>query len=102
MSQYKAGDWVKTKRKPAIAAWVKRGEIFKVNAVHPIDGSIQFWNPHINQWDFLYPEEVKPCPTPADIEVVVENLKPPLTVETVVENLKPPLTVETVVENLKP
>ncbi|MCC3410130.1 MAG: hypothetical protein JGK17_32280, partial [Microcoleus sp. PH2017_10_PVI_O_A] len=100
--QYKAGDWVKTKRKPAIAAWIKRGEIFKVNAVHPIDGSIQFWNPHTNQWDFLYPEEVKPCPAPLTAETVVENLKPPLTAETVVENLKPPLTAETVVENLKP
>ena len=82
--QYKTGDWVKTKRKPAIAAHVKRGEIFKVNAVHPIDGSIQFWNPHINQWDFLYPDEVKPCPTPTSVETVVENL---VAVETVVENL---------------
>jgi hypothetical protein len=99
--QYKAGDWVKIKRKPAIAAWVKRGEIFKVNAVHPIDGSIQFWNPYINQWDFLYPDEIKPCPTPLTVETVVENLKPALTVETVVENLKPALTVETVVGNTK-
>jgi hypothetical protein len=86
--QYKAGDWIKTKRKPAVAAWVKRSEIFKINAVHPINGSIQFWNPHINQWDFLYPDEIKPCPTPTDAEPVVENLKLPLTVEPVVENLE--------------
>ena len=92
--QYKTGDWVKTKRKPTVAAWIKRGEVFKVNAVHPIDGSIQFWNPHINQWDFLYPDEVKACPAPTNVESVVENL---LTVESVVENL---LTVESVVENL--
>ena len=91
---YKAGDWVKTKRKPAVAAWIKRGEIFQVNAVHPIDGSIQFWNPHINQWDFLDPEEIKPCPTPTDVESVVENLQ---AVESVVENLQ---AVESVVENL--
>jgi len=58
-SSYQTGDWVKVRRKPAIAAWVKRGEIFKVNAVHPTDGSMRFWNPHINQWDFIYPDEVK-------------------------------------------
>ncbi len=79
--QYKAGDWIKTKRKPAVAAWIKRGEVFRVNAVHPINGSIQFWNPHINQWDFLYPEEVKPYPTPITAESVVEQI----TAESVVE-----------------
>ena len=56
---YRAGDWVKVRKKPAFAAWVKRGEIFQINQVHPIDGSLKFWNPHIKQWDFLYPEEVK-------------------------------------------
>ncbi|MFB8795913.1 MAG: hypothetical protein U7126_17235 [Microcoleus sp.] len=69
-SLYKAGDWVKLRRKPAIAAWVKRGEIFKVNAVHPIDGRLRFWNPHINQWDFLYPDEVKLAPAPPEIDSV--------------------------------
>jgi len=63
-SLYKAGDWVKLRRKPAIAAWVKRGEIYKVNKVHPIDGSLQFWNPFTNDWDFLYPDEVKLSPPP--------------------------------------
>jgi hypothetical protein len=58
-TQYKAGDWVKLRRKPAVAAWVKRGEVFRISQVHPINGSLKFWNPHINQWDFLYPEEVK-------------------------------------------
>jgi hypothetical protein len=56
---YRAGDWVKVRKKPAISAWVKRGEVFQINQVHPIDGSLKFWNPHIKQWDFLYPEEVK-------------------------------------------
>ena len=56
---YRAGDWVKVQKKPATAAWVKRGEVFRINQVHPIDGSLKFWNPHIKQWDFLYPEEVK-------------------------------------------
>src|SRR4028118_1648040 len=56
---YRAKDWVKVQKKPAIAAWVKRGEVFQINQVHPIDGSLKFWNPHIKQWDFLYPEEFK-------------------------------------------
>jgi len=67
-SFYKAGDWVKLRRKPAVAAGVKRGEIYKINAVHPIDGSMQFWNPFTNQWDFLYPDEVRLSPPPADFD----------------------------------
>ncbi|WP_333447714.1 hypothetical protein [Microcoleus sp. herbarium2] len=46
---YRAGDWVKVQRKPAIATGVKQGEIFQINQVHPINGSLKFWNPHINQ-----------------------------------------------------
>ena len=56
---YRAGDWVKVQKKPAFAAWVKRGEVFQINQVDRINGSLKFWNPHIKQWDFLYPEEVK-------------------------------------------
>jgi hypothetical protein len=42
---YRVGDWVKTKRKPEIAAHIKRGECFRVNAVHPENGSVKIWNP---------------------------------------------------------
>ncbi|NQE38367.1 hypothetical protein [Microcoleus asticus] len=72
-SLYKAGDYVMLRRKPAVAAWVKRGEVYKVNKVHPIDGSLQFWNPFTNQWDFLYPDEVKLAPAPP----VIEDTPPP-------------------------
>ena len=87
---YRAGDWVKVQKKPATAAWVKRGEVFQINQVHPIDGSLKFWNPHIKQWDFLYPEEVKLTVEP----VVGEASK--LTVEPVVGEASK-LTVEPVV-----
>ena len=87
---YRAGDWVKVRRKPAIAAWVKRGEVFQINQVHPIDGSLKFWNPHIKEWDFLYPEEVK-----LTVEPVVGEI-PELTVEAVVGEASG-LTVEAVV-----
>ena len=81
---YRAGDWVKVQKKPATAAWVKRGEVFQINQVHPIDGSLKFWNPHIKQWDFLYPEEVK-----LTVEPVVGEI-PELTVESVVGKIKTP------------
>jgi hypothetical protein len=87
---YRAGDWVKVRKKPAIAAWVKRGEVFQINQVHPIDGSLKFWNPHIKQWDFLYPEEVK-----LTVEPVVGETSD-LTVESVVGETSD-LTVESVV-----
>ncbi|MCC3423444.1 MAG: hypothetical protein JGK12_05800 [Microcoleus sp. PH2017_01_SCD_O_A] len=64
---YKAGDWVKLRKKPSgAAAWVKRGEVFRIESVHPVDGSMRFWNPHINEWGFLYPEEVSLVPAPND------------------------------------
>jgi hypothetical protein len=87
---YRAGDWVKVRKKPGFAAWVKRGEVFQINQVHPINGSLKFWNPHIKQWDFLYPEEVK-----LTVEPVVGETSE-LTVESVVGEASE-LTVEPVV-----
>ena len=100
---YRTGDWVKVQKKPAFAAWVKRGEVFQINQVHPIDGSLKFWNPHIKQWDFLYPEEVKLTVEPVvgeaqaldNAESVVGEI-PKLTVEPVVGEASE-LTVESVV-----
>ena len=87
---YRAGDWVKVQKKPATAAWVKRGEVFQINQIHPIDGNLKFWNPHIKQWDFLYPEEVK-----LTVEPVVGEI-PELTVESVLGEISE-LNVEPVV-----
>src|SRR6476469_2588007 len=91
-STYKAGDYVKLRRKPAVAAWVKRGEIFRINQVHPINGSLKFWNPHINQWDFLYPEEVK-----LTVEPVVGEIAKSIAESVVGEVAATELTVEPVV-----
>jgi hypothetical protein len=99
---YRAGDWVKVRKKPAFAAWVKRGEVFQINQVDPINGSLKFWNPHIKQWDFLYPEEVKLTVEPVvgeasdlTVESVVGEASK-LTVEPVVGEI-PELNVESVV-----
>ena len=99
---YRAGDWVKVQKKPATAAWVKRGEVFRINQVHPIDGSLKFWNPHIKQWDFLYPEEVKLTVEPVvgeTSESIVESVVgevPESIVESVVGEV-PEAIVESVV-----
>ena len=99
---YKAGDWIKVRKKPAIAAWVKRGEIFQINAVSAKDGSIRFWNPYIDQWDFLYPDEIKLTVEPVVGEVAGLTVEPVvrevagLTVEPVVKEVAG-LTVEPVV-----
>jgi len=99
---YRAGDWVKVRKKPAFAAWVKRGEVFQINQVHPINGSLKFWNPHIKQWDFLYPEEVKLTVEPVVGETSELTVEPvvgeasELTVEPVVGEASE-LTVESVV-----
>ena len=99
---YRAGDWVKVRKKPAFAAWVKRGEIFQINQVHPINGSLKFWNHHIKQWDFLYPEEVKLTVEPVIGEIPEAIVEPvvgeasELTVEPVVGEASE-LTVESVV-----
>ncbi len=102
---YRAGDWIKIKRKPAIAAHIKRGECFEVNAVHPKDGSIRIWNPHINQWDFLYPDEIKLTKslTSITVEPVVKQIpKAQITVEPVVEQIPTAqITVEPVVEQIE-
>jgi hypothetical protein len=99
---YRAGDWVKVRKKPAFAACVKSGEVFQINQVDPINGSLKFWNPDIDQWDFLYPEEVKLTVEPVvgkAAELTVESVvgeASELKVESVVGEIPEPI-VESVV-----
>ena len=103
---YRAGDWVKVRKKPAFAAYVKSGEVFQINQVHPINGSLKFWNPDIDQWDFLYPEEVKLTVEPVvgkAAELTVESVvgeASELKVESVVGEASE-LTVESVVGEVR-
>jgi hypothetical protein len=41
---YKIGDRVKLRKKPIATSYVKKDDIVEIVAVHPIDGSIKFWN----------------------------------------------------------
>ncbi|MEG4883014.1 hypothetical protein QUB75_19735 [Microcoleus sp. K1-B6] len=81
-SFYKPGDWVKICRVPAIAKHVKCGHIYKVRAVDPSDGRLQFWNPFSSQWDFLLPAEVKLALAPTDKIDSVTPVEPAVTEST--------------------
>jgi hypothetical protein len=67
--------WYKTEIKNA--AYLKRGDIVQVEAVHPVNGSVKFWNEHTQRWDFLYPEGIK-----LTVESVVREI-PEVIVESV-------------------
>ena len=55
---YKVGDLVKIRKKPLAASYVKKGDIVEIAAIHPLDGSIKFWNERSERWEFVYPDEV--------------------------------------------
>ncbi|NQE37526.1 hypothetical protein [Microcoleus asticus] len=78
-SFYKPGDWVKIRKTPAIAKHVKCGHIYKIHAVDPTDGGLQFWNPFASQWDYLYPSEVKLALPPTDKNDSVTPVEPAVT-----------------------
>jgi len=69
---YKVGDLVKLRKKPMAASYLKKGDVVVVEAIHPRDGSIKFWNERSERWEFVYPEEigrVVDSPTPAEVAV---------------------------------
>ena len=57
-TSYKVGDLVKLRKKPLAASYVKKGDIIEVVAIHPLDGSIKFWNERSESWEFVHPEEI--------------------------------------------
>jgi hypothetical protein len=69
-SFYKPGDWVKIRKVPAIARHVRVGQTYKIHAIDPTNGQLQFWNPFAGQWDFFCPEEVKLTHVPDEIDSV--------------------------------
>jgi hypothetical protein len=77
---YKIGDLVKLPKKPSAASYLKKGDIVEVAAVHPINGSIKFWNERSERWEFIYPDEVArvfdSSVTPAKV-AVTESIVPP-------------------------
>ena len=71
---YKIGDRVKLRKKPIAASYVKKGDIVEIAAVHPIDGSIKFWNERSERWEYIHTDEigrVVPDDSPTLVEVGV-------------------------------
>ena len=55
---YKIGDLVEIRKKPIAASYVKKGDVVEIAAVHPLNGSIKFWNERSERWEFLHPDEI--------------------------------------------
>jgi hypothetical protein len=75
-NSYQVGDWVKLRKKPLAASYVKKGDIVQIAAIHPLDGSIKFWNERSESWEFVQPEEIArvvDSPTPAEVAVGESN-----------------------------
>ena len=77
---YKVSVLVKVKRKTAHAPLLKKGDIVRIEAIHPHNGCCKFWNELTESWGYLYPDEfvvlppgeVDP-PTPAEVAVGESN-----------------------------
>jgi len=71
-TSYKVGDRVKLRKRPMAASYVKKGDIVEIAAIHPLDGSIKFWNKRSECWEFVQPEEIArvvDSPTPAEVAI---------------------------------
>ena len=55
---YQVGDRVKIRKKPIAASYLKKGDIVEIAAIHPLDGSIKFWNERSERWEFIHPDEI--------------------------------------------
>ena len=75
---YKVGDQVKLRKKPIAASYVKKGDVVEIAAIHPMNGSIKFWNERSERWEFIHPDEISrvipdDSPTPAEVAVGESN-----------------------------
>ena len=81
---YKVGDRVKVKRKTPHAPLLKKGDIIRIEAIHPHNGSCKFWNELTESWGYLYPDELVLLPpepatdsvTPAEVAVTESKTEP--------------------------
>jgi hypothetical protein len=62
----KPGDWAKLRRKSTTASYWKKGEVVQIEAVHPQNGSVRFWNERTETWGYLWPGDFFLVPPPLD------------------------------------
>ena len=72
---YRVGDLVKVKRKIPQAPGLKKGDIVKIETIHPLDGSCKFWSDVTESWGYLYPGEFT-LVLPSKIDSVSESIAP--------------------------
>jgi hypothetical protein len=79
-TSYRVGDRVKLRKKPMAASYVKKGDLVEITAIHPLDGSIKFWNERSESWEFIHPDEIgsvvksaADSVTPAEVAVTESN-----------------------------
>jgi len=104
-TSYKVGDLVKLRKKPLAASYVKKGDIIEVAAIHPLDGSIKFWNERSESWEFVYPEEigrVVDSVTPVEPAVTESTLPPAVDSVTPVEPAVTESTLPPAVDSITP
>jgi len=70
---YKVGDLVKIRKRPIAASYVKKGDIVEITAVHPLNGSIKFWNERSEREEFLHPDEIGSIVPPGNDDSVSTN-----------------------------
>jgi|GEM_PF-1265960 len=75
-TSYQVGDRVKLRKKPLAASYLRKGDIVEVGAIHPLDGSLKFWNERSERWEFVYPDEIGSIVPPADNDDFVSTDKP--------------------------
>ncbi|WP_293355944.1 MULTISPECIES: hypothetical protein [unclassified Microcoleus] len=94
---YRVGDLLKLKRKTPHTAGLKKGDIVKIEGIHPLDGSCKFWNELTESWGYLYPGEFALLPAnkidsvTVDVEPVVTESNPP-TIDSVTVDVEPVVT----------
>jgi hypothetical protein len=72
---YRVGDLLRLKRKTPHAAGLAKGDIVRIEGIHPLDGSCKFWNELTESWGYLYPGEFALLP-PSKIDSVSQSIAP--------------------------
>jgi hypothetical protein len=74
VANYKVGDRVKLKRKTPAAAYLKKGDIVGIAAIHPQSGSCKFWNQRTESWGYLESDEFTLLPPEIDSPTPTEGV----------------------------
>jgi len=98
----KPGDRVKARHKSVNAPHWKRGDVVRIDTVHPLDGSVKCWNKRTQSWGYLYPDEFVSMPPQIDLVSVqpiardTESIAPPVDTESIAQSVE--LDIESIAQ----